>query len=274
MRKIFLMSSVLFVAPFVFGESGEVSAQCVATQDCASLGYTEASCPNGGIKCPFGNTWNCKGDGAEEPEIPTCAGNQSYDETFKACVCQYVDECRIGGFEETACTDTVWGKRYEACKYPYYYLYSDYTYSLKEQPSKGKLIGIIMGMSETGSSGYIPLPDKSDYIIALDFKKNLTKQEALDYCANYSQPGLEAGKWSPTHDGTTYFLHYHDRLGTPYQDLRDFGSLSFTSSEEWRETSLYNHETGGRGVSGTTKLSIVCSIKLEDSGILDKLQEI
>ena len=63
MRKIFLMSSVLFVAPFVFGESGEVSAQCVATTDCASLGYTEASCPNGGIKCPFGNTWNCKGDG-------------------------------------------------------------------------------------------------------------------------------------------------------------------------------------------------------------------
>ena len=39
------MSSVLFVAPFTFGESGEVSAQCVATQDCASLGYTEASCP-------------------------------------------------------------------------------------------------------------------------------------------------------------------------------------------------------------------------------------
>ena len=61
MRRIFLMSSVLFVAPFTFGEMGEVSAQCVATTDCASLGYTEASCPNGGIKCPFGNTWSCKG---------------------------------------------------------------------------------------------------------------------------------------------------------------------------------------------------------------------
>ncbi len=37
-----------------------VNAQCVATTDCATLGYTETSCPNGkGIKCPFGNTWAC-----------------------------------------------------------------------------------------------------------------------------------------------------------------------------------------------------------------------
>ena len=92
MRRIFLMSSVLFVAPFVFGESGEVSAQCVATQDCASLGYTEASCPNGGIKCPFGNTWNCKtcdplykytcnGTGYTGGDGPACGGK------YKSCKC-------------------------------------------------------------------------------------------------------------------------------------------------------------------------------------------
>lgn len=35
-------------------------SQCVATTDCATLGYTEDSCPNGkGIKCPFGNKWAC-----------------------------------------------------------------------------------------------------------------------------------------------------------------------------------------------------------------------
>ena len=92
MRRIFLMSSVLFVAPFVFGESGEASAQCVATQDCASLGYTEASCPNGGIKCPFGNTWNCKtcdplykytcnGTGYTGGDGPACGGK------YKSCKC-------------------------------------------------------------------------------------------------------------------------------------------------------------------------------------------
>ena len=35
-------------------------AQCVATQDCATLGYTETSCNGGkGVKCPFGNLWAC-----------------------------------------------------------------------------------------------------------------------------------------------------------------------------------------------------------------------
>lgn len=35
-------------------------AQCVATQDCATLGYTQTSCSGGkGVKCPFGNKWFC-----------------------------------------------------------------------------------------------------------------------------------------------------------------------------------------------------------------------
>ena len=37
-----------------------INAQCVATQDCATLGYTETSCSSGnGVKCPFGNKWAC-----------------------------------------------------------------------------------------------------------------------------------------------------------------------------------------------------------------------
>ncbi len=59
MRKFTLLTSVLLTAPFAVGN---VSAQCVATQDCATLGYTETSCENGGIKCPFGNTWACKSE--------------------------------------------------------------------------------------------------------------------------------------------------------------------------------------------------------------------
>ena len=40
--------------------AGNVYAQCVTTQDCTALGYTETSCPNGkGVKCPFGNKWFC-----------------------------------------------------------------------------------------------------------------------------------------------------------------------------------------------------------------------
>ncbi len=46
-------------------------AQCVATQDCATLGYTEISCNGGkGVKCPFGNKWCCF-----ETEESVCSQN-------------------------------------------------------------------------------------------------------------------------------------------------------------------------------------------------------
>ena len=43
---------------------GLAFGQCVVTEDCATLGYTETSCPSNGVKCPFGNGWFCGGDEA------------------------------------------------------------------------------------------------------------------------------------------------------------------------------------------------------------------
>ena len=51
--KLFLLISLSLIPQ-------TINAQCVATQDCATLGYTETSCSGGnGIKCPFGNKWAC-----------------------------------------------------------------------------------------------------------------------------------------------------------------------------------------------------------------------
>ena len=50
-----------------------VNAQCVATQDCETLGYTEISCNGGkGIKCPFGNKWACLGVNEEKVRDKVC----------------------------------------------------------------------------------------------------------------------------------------------------------------------------------------------------------
>ena len=49
---------------------GLALGQCVVTEDCAALGYTESSCPGKGLKCPFGNGWFCAGD-----ESTVCAEN-------------------------------------------------------------------------------------------------------------------------------------------------------------------------------------------------------
>ncbi len=48
-------------------------AQCVATQDCVTLGYTETTCNGGkGVKCPFGNKWACLGANEEEVRDKLC----------------------------------------------------------------------------------------------------------------------------------------------------------------------------------------------------------
>ena len=54
MRKFLLMSSAL-----VLGLSGAAEAACIQTPTCSSLGYTSSSSCTGGVKCPFGNAWNC-----------------------------------------------------------------------------------------------------------------------------------------------------------------------------------------------------------------------
>ena len=56
MRKILLYSSALVVSGLL---SGVAEAACIQTPSCSSLGYTSSQSCNGGIKCPFGNAWNC-----------------------------------------------------------------------------------------------------------------------------------------------------------------------------------------------------------------------
>lgn len=52
--KFLLLGTSLSLIPTI------TAAQCIVTQDCASLGYTQTSCPDGkGIKCPFGSTFAC-----------------------------------------------------------------------------------------------------------------------------------------------------------------------------------------------------------------------
>ena len=89
-----------------------INAQCVATQDCATLGYTETSCSGGtGVKCPFGNKWacfksdsevcqqygftqTCTGTGYSGGSGPACNGK------YTACTCTSGYEWKDGAFQE------------------------------------------------------------------------------------------------------------------------------------------------------------------------------
>ena len=39
--------------------SGVTEAACIQTPSCSSLGYTSTTACEGGLKCPWGNAWNC-----------------------------------------------------------------------------------------------------------------------------------------------------------------------------------------------------------------------
>ena len=56
MRKILLYTSALMVSGLL---SGVAEAACIQTPTCSSLGYSSGSSCTGGVKCPFGNAWNC-----------------------------------------------------------------------------------------------------------------------------------------------------------------------------------------------------------------------
>ena len=54
MKKILLASAGVMVI-----SAGVGYAACIPTPSCSSLGYESSSSCEGGIKCPFGNAWNC-----------------------------------------------------------------------------------------------------------------------------------------------------------------------------------------------------------------------
>ena len=54
MKKILLASAGVMAI-----SAGMGYAACIPTPSCSSLGYESSSSCEGGIKCPFGNAWNC-----------------------------------------------------------------------------------------------------------------------------------------------------------------------------------------------------------------------
>ncbi len=81
----------LLASSFMFPVSA--FAQCVETQDCAALGYTDAKDTGNCLKCPFGNTWACAGEQCDESYKYACInsneqpGNDECGGKYKSCNC-------------------------------------------------------------------------------------------------------------------------------------------------------------------------------------------
>ena len=58
MKQYLLLTSALVAGGLLSGTAG---AACIKTPTCSSLGYESTTSCTGGVKCPFGNAWNCTG---------------------------------------------------------------------------------------------------------------------------------------------------------------------------------------------------------------------
>ena len=133
-----------------------INAQCVATQDCATLGYTETSCSGGsGVKCPFGNKWACFKSDSEVCQqygfTLSCTGSNQTG-VGKACNGKYYECTCTSGYIwndssqkcEDATANCVIGALY----------YSDGTCS-NDYISSKKLLGIVIYEKSASQNGWV-----------------------------------------------------------------------------------------------------------------------
>ena len=113
MRNITLLTGTMLFLPMT---TMAQSINCTPSPDCASLGYTESSCPNGaGVKCPWGNTWFCTEEKCDTSYQYTCSGTgytggsgEVCNGKYKSCTCADGYEWKDGTCQEIFKPE--WGK--------------------------------------------------------------------------------------------------------------------------------------------------------------------
>ena len=114
MRNITLLTGTMLFLPMT---AMAQSSNCTPSPDCASLGYTESSCPDGaGVKCPWGNTWFCTKTCDELGFSYACTGTGYTGGSGEACGGKYKSCTCASGYEwkDGTCQKEIlkpeWGK--------------------------------------------------------------------------------------------------------------------------------------------------------------------
>ena len=154
-----------------------INAQCVATQDCATLGYTETSCSGGsGVKCPFGNKWACfKSESDYEKEFcneygftQTCTGTGE-TAAGKACNGKYNYCACAANFTWNTATKTCEANTANCVVGALYY--ADGTCSQDKISSK-TLLGVVIYEKSASQNGWIMTvsPIETDIYWSTEYK--------------------------------------------------------------------------------------------------------
>ena len=187
------------------------SAQCVATQDCATLGYTETSCSGGsGVKCPFGNKWACFKSDSE-----VC---QQYGFTQ---TCSGPNQIGVG----TPCNG-----KYSECTCASEYEWKDGSCKIQDG-AHGDLYycnGTVVGVKASDMNFYVAMKDL----------EQMSWTIAISQCQRYTFCGNVNGTL-PTRDQLVTIYNNKSRVNTL---LSTNGGTQLTNDYYWSSSGKYSNE--------------------------------
>ena len=235
MKKL-LYTTTAFV---LCGGIVQANAACIATPSCTAMGYTSSSSCTNGIKCPFGNYWNC-----DLSNKITELTNKITEQTNK-----------ITEIEQKVVANQSQG---EVCVIGSI-LYSDKSCYLN--PQKGKIpIGIVVYIDGAGGGQALALksiglykwrPANNDIPTLTNFSNAQSASYDLNSCPNtekiiaagdkskypaawaaheYKTAGTEAGDWCLPAAGI--FTSYYNNQQLVNIGLTNAGGTTFTDSTE------------------------------------------
>ena len=212
------------------------SAQCVATQDCETLGYTETSCNGGkGVKCPFGNKWACIGITAEQCSelgfIYTCSETgeigvgKDCNGKYHECICDTSYKYSCSGTGYAGGTGAACGGKYAQCNCIAGYEWKDGSCQTMNGPQSELYYcnGVVVGVKASNMDFYVAMRDLGQ----------MYESEARSKCAQYVFCGNLKG-----------ILPNKNQLLTVYNNksrinslLTTYGGIKLTESTYWTSSS-------------------------------------
>ena len=245
MKKILLASAGIIIS------TGTVYAACIPTPSCSSLGYESSSSCEGGIKCPFGNAWNC-----------TLADKINEITTEITEIKKVIEEGGVGGNKN--------------CAIGHIY-YSDKTCSVSYDASKTP-IGVVVYVDGQGHGQVMALKSIGNYTwgptnVDIPTLTNFTSAESASYdlnsCPNtekilaagdkskypaawaaheYKTEGTNVGDWCLPAAGILTSIYNNMELVNIGYGLAS-GSKIGTSSVVWSSSEYDGYDAWGFGFS-------------------------
>ena len=254
MRKILLMSSALALL------SGTVEAGCIQTPSCSSLGYSSTTACEGGLKCPWGNYWNC----TNSNKITELTNKITNLETQITELKKEVStaNCLVGDIlysDKTCSSEVISGKTPIGVvfdhsgklaigleQYQQYWSYPDYF----DVPGVDNITDSRLAITDLDGK-------KNTSTILAYCKANGKSCPAFEYVNSYKTEGTKAGDWYLPSMGELYAIYgnmgvLNVALGKIIAATR-LGPSSYWSSSEHSNSNAWYLRFSDGGVNGSYK---------------------